>query len=164
MGWWNRLKKHGTSAYSPLAWRSKTRFRALRAAPSYLTHTDLYHPSSTALNWDWCRSLNLSTPLLSQSSHRRRWTEVHITPTPFIAASSGFAHILTRVPTGCPTFSFLSPAMLTMRLPWWLLGKESARRCRWPGFHPGVGKIPWRRKWLPTPVLFPGKSHRQRSW
>ena len=24
-------------------------------------------------------------------------------------------------------------------------------------------KIPWRRKWQPTPVLLPGKSHRQRS-
>ena len=29
-----------------------------------------------------------------------------------------------------------------------------------PGFDPWVGKIPWRRKWLPTPVLLPGKSHR----
>ena len=27
----------------------------------------------------------------------------------------------------------------------------------------GVGKIPWRRKWQPTPVLLPGKSHGQRS-
>ena len=26
-----------------------------------------------------------------------------------------------------------------------------------------VGKIPWRRKWHPTPVLLPGKSHGQRS-
>ena len=26
-----------------------------------------------------------------------------------------------------------------------------------------VGKIPWRRKWQSTPVLFPGKSHGQRS-
>ena len=28
---------------------------------------------------------------------------------------------------------------------------------------PGVGKIPWRRKWLPTPVFSPGESHGQRS-
>ena len=27
----------------------------------------------------------------------------------------------------------------------------------------GVGKIPWRRKWQPTPVFLPGKSHGQRS-
>ena len=26
-----------------------------------------------------------------------------------------------------------------------------------------VGKIPWRREWLPTPVFLPGKFHRQRS-
>ena len=31
------------------------------------------------------------------------------------------------------------------------------------GFNPWVGKIPWRRKWQPTPVLLPGKSHGQRS-
>ena len=28
---------------------------------------------------------------------------------------------------------------------------------------PWVWKIPWRRKWQPTPVLLPGKFHRQRS-
>ena len=31
------------------------------------------------------------------------------------------------------------------------------------GFHPWVGKIPWRRKWQPTPVFLPGKSRGQRS-
>ena len=28
-------------------------------------------------------------------------------------------------------------------------------------FDPWVRKIPWRRKWQPTPVFMPGKSHRQ---
>ena len=32
-----------------------------------------------------------------------------------------------------------------------------------PGFYPWVGKIPWGRKWQPTPVLWPGESHGQRS-
>ena len=36
-------------------------------------------------------------------------------------------------------------------------------QCRRPGFDPWVGKIPWRRKWQPTPVLLPGESHGQRS-
>ena len=31
------------------------------------------------------------------------------------------------------------------------------------GFSPWVGKIPWRRKWQPTPVFLPGESHGQRS-
>ena len=30
-------------------------------------------------------------------------------------------------------------------------------------FNPWVGKIPWRRKWQPTPVFLPGKSHGWRS-
>ena len=30
-------------------------------------------------------------------------------------------------------------------------------------FDPWVGKIPWRRKWQPTPVFLPGKSHGQRG-
>ena len=31
------------------------------------------------------------------------------------------------------------------------------------GFDPWVGKIPWRRKWQPTPVFLPGESQGQRS-
>ena len=27
----------------------------------------------------------------------------------------------------------------------------------------GVGKIPWRKKWLPTPIFLPGKSHGWRN-
>ena len=30
-------------------------------------------------------------------------------------------------------------------------------------FSPWVEKIPWRRKWQPTPVFLPGESHGQRS-
>jgi len=30
-------------------------------------------------------------------------------------------------------------------------------------FHLWVGKIFWRRKWQPTPVFSPGKSHEHRS-
>ena len=36
-------------------------------------------------------------------------------------------------------------------------------QCRRPGFNPWVRKIPWRRKWQPTPVPLPGKLHGQRS-
>ena len=45
-------------------------------------------------------------------------------------------------------------------------GKESVcqyRRRRRHRFHPWIGRIPWRRKWQPTPVFLLGKSHRQRS-
>ena len=32
-----------------------------------------------------------------------------------------------------------------------------------PGFYHRVGKILWKRKWQPTPVFLPGKSHGRRS-
>ena len=42
-------------------------------------------------------------------------------------------------------------------------GKEPAYQCRKRGFDPWVRKIPWRRKWQPTPVFLPGKFHGQSS-
>ena len=51
----------------------------------------------------------------------------------------------------CSNFPFLS-----------ILG--ASRVAQWRhGFDPWVGKMPWRRKWQPTPVILPGKSQEQRS-
>ena len=53
-----------------------------------------------------------------------------------------------------------------VRLPRWLSGKESVcqcRRCRRYRLDPWVGKIPWRKEWLPTPVFLPEEFHGQRS-
>ena len=71
-------------------------------------------------------------------------------------------------PTDCLKIicSFVSVVVICgLGLPWWLSGKESACHCR---RHRRRGqsldrKIPWRRKWQPTPVFLPGKSHGQRS-
>ena len=62
------------------------------------------------------------------------------------------------------TYSFFFNSL--QGLPRWLNGKKSAcqcrsyRRCR---FDLWVWKIHWGRKWHPTPVFLPGKSHGQRS-
>ena len=48
-------------------------------------------------------------------------------------------------------------------LPWWLSWLRLYLQCGRPGFYPWVGKIPWRKEWLPTPVFWPGDSHGQRS-
>ena len=43
-------------------------------------------------------------------------------------------------------------------------GKESTCQCRRlqrHEFDPWVRKIPWRKKWQPTPVSLPGKFHEQ---
>ena len=42
-------------------------------------------------------------------------------------------------------------------------GKASSCNAGDLGFDPWVGKIPWRRKWQPIPVLLPGKFHGRRS-
>ena len=41
--------------------------------------------------------------------------------------------------------------------------EESACQGRRLEFNPWVRKIPWSRKWQPTPVFLPGKSHGQRN-
>ena len=58
----------------------------------------------------------------------------------------------------CPTF-YLSPVPYTG-----FPGGRICLQCRRPGFNPWVRKIPWRRKWQPTPVFsLPGESRGQRS-
>ena len=47
----------------------------------------------------------------------------------------------------------------------WLRGKEFSCQCKRGKRYrcdPQVGKIPWRRRRQPTPVLLPGESHEQR--
>ena len=51
---------------------------------------------------------------------------------------------------------------VTVRLLWWLRQRRILQ-CRRPVFNPRVGKILWRREWLPTPVFLPGESHGQRT-
>ena len=51
-----------------------------------------------------------------------------------------------------------------MGLPGWLVVKNPpANAGDIKQFGPWVGKIPWRRKWQPTPVFLPGESRGQRS-
>ena len=48
-------------------------------------------------------------------------------------------------------------------LPRWLRQSRICLQCRRPGFNPWVRKTPWRRAWQPTPELWPGEFHGQRS-
>ena len=43
--------------------------------------------------------------------------------------------------------------------PWWPSWWRIRLQCGRPGFNPWVGKIPWRRERLPTPVLWTGEFH-----
>ena len=49
----------------------------------------------------------------------------------------------------------------------WEIAKEFQRiclQCSRLESHHWVGKIPWRRQWLPTPVFLPGEFHDRRAW
>ena len=59
--------------------------------------------------------------------------------------------------------SFLSSPYKMHGVPWWLSGEESDCQCRSPEFSPWVRKLPWRKKWQPTPAFLPGKSQGKRS-
>ena len=48
-------------------------------------------------------------------------------------------------------------------LPLWCWTWTVSNQCKRPGFDPWVGRIPWRREWLLTPVVLSGESHGQRS-
>ena len=52
-------------------------------------------------------------------------------------------------------FRFFSIIELSCWLSWWRIHLQCGR----PGFYPWVGKIPWRRERLPTPVFWPGEFH-----
>ena len=62
-----------------------------------------------------------------------------------------------------PEFAQIQEISTEFVFPWWPNDKECTCQCRRPRFDTWVGKIPWRRKWQPTPVFLPGKSHGQRS-
>ena len=58
------------------------------------------------------------------------------------------------------------PRGLVSYSPW---GHNESDMTRWLnnnklGFNPWVKKIPWRRKWQPTPVFLPGKFYGCRAW
>ena len=45
----------------------------------------------------------------------------------------------------------------------WVKNPFAMQDDRRHAFGPWIRKIPWRRKWQPTPVFLPEKSHGQRS-
>ena len=74
--------------------------------------------------------------------------------------------LLTKLLLFCPVAFVPLLSSLIQLILWlktWFSSKESACQCRWCGFSPCIRKIPWRRKWQPTPVFLPGKFHGHRS-
>ena len=53
--------------------------------------------------------------------------------------------------------------LLLFGLPWWPKWYRICLQWGTPRFSPWVRKIPWRRKWQPTPGFLPGEPHGQKS-
>ena len=85
----------------------------------------------------------------------------HFTP------SVGFFYFSYHVPKSSFCFwtilLYFNSILFVLCFPGGSDSKESACSAGDPRFNPWVGKIAWRRKWLPTPVFLPGEFHGQRS-
>ena len=89
----------------------------------------------------------LSNPLHRPQSGEALWARVFLNP----GSSSMYSWV--KIPKGYQIRGF----------PGGPSDKEPTCQCKRCSFDPGVGKIPWRREWHPTPVSLPGKSHGQKS-
>ena len=72
-------------------------------------------------------------------------------------------HRIPKSQTGLSNFPF----HIIRAFPGGTSSKEPVCQCRrWERFwfHPWARKIPWRRKWQPTPVFLPGESHGRGAW
>ena len=94
-------------------------------------------------------------------------SQIYILNIDFCLESQKF--ISTTNPTGPPNLAPYSccclPQLMVLasttcvsQLPWQLSWLRIHLRCRRPRFDSQAGKIPWRRKWQPTPVILPGES------
>ena len=99
-------------------------------------------------------------------NYGKRWSEPSLAVTAY--ATVHFPYLIGFCFCFCFGLSYISRCLWVLSshplgLPSSSDSKESACKCRRPGFDPWVGKIPWRRKWQPTLVFLPGESYGQRS-
>ena len=109
-----------------------------------------FHPTWDNSEWTW-------QPQSFTWDWLRPWMRLHHSP---ILLSSFPFHWWQSERTPYP-INLL--ANLHLRLPRWLISKESTCDAEWrrrPRFNPWVGKIPWRRARQPSPVFLPGESPR----
>ena len=80
-----------------------------------------------------------------------------------ISLASGFYDVRTII---IFSYCFKKQKLVYQGFPGGDSGKEpvcQCRRCRRCGFDPWIGKLPWRRRWQPSPVFLSEKSHGRRS-
>ena len=85
-------------------------------------------------------------------THLQSWTWMYY----FRGPSSKFLLLFFHIFKVCYRLFFNALYTLGWRASGGVSGKESVCQCRIHGISSWVGKIPWRRKWQPTPVVLPG--------
>ena len=123
----------------------------------------LQHPLLTKLYSQLGKEKNISrSHLIFREQSKRVNLELRLNQLITGILCSNFRMFRTRK----NSFLWFSRNSCCLEIPRYFSGKESAcqrRRCRRHRFDPWIGKVPWRRKWQPTPVFLPGKFHGQRS-
>ena len=87
---------------------------------------------------------------------RRKWQ-----PTPVLLSgkSHGRRSLVCYSPWGCKVSDSNTAELLHFHFLVAQLVKNPCLQCGRPGFDPWVGKTPWRREQLPTPVFWPREIH-----
>ena len=107
--------------------------------------TDWFQIRKECLKAVYCHSAYL-TYMQSTSCKMRGWMNLKLE---------------SRLPGGISITSDMQiiPPLWQKGFPCGSAGKRIPLQCGRPGFDPWVGKIPWRRKRLPTPVFWPKEFH-----
>ena len=94
------------------------------------------------------------------NTHSLSYTHTHThTHTHILSLSLSLSISLSNQLAVCTEIHRTSQTVLLVKNP----PTCQCRRCQRCEFNPWLGKIPWRRKWQPIPVLWPGEFHGQRS-
>ena len=121
--------------------------------------TPCIFPQESALPHSWpCMLLGIWAEsmgsCLKETSAPQGLFFVHCRPSQFLPCGHGWLSTEERQHHGVR-----ETAVWESHRPAFLPASAGDKRC---SFDPWVGKIPWRRKWQPTPVFLLEKSHGQR--
>ena len=129
--------------------------------PAQVPKANTAIPSPKGCYSPWCVPSNscesMASPQMDTHSRLLKWKK----PLWRVSNESKSTKTGGSPPLFCKNSSFRE--IPNIRLPWWLRWWRIHLQCWRPRFGPWVGKIFWRREWLPTPVFLPGESHGQRT-
>ena len=129
--------------------------KSLQSCPALCEPMACSPPGSSIHGILQARVLEWIAMLFSRgSSQPRYWTHVSLSP----ALAGRFFPISTTWEALSAGSCYLFPLLWVEGFPCGSAGKESAYNVEDLGSIPGVGKIPWKRERLPTPVSWLGES------